>query len=178
YTLTVSSNNSCTASSDSILITALPLPTAPIITRTQDTLFATPAYSYQWYVNQAAINGATENKLNLTQSGDYYVEITDTAGCQNRSQILNVNGVQINDVVSGYNFELYPNPNQGQVTIKHSYNGYLNLQIVNALGMVAKAFTIQHPVSVLNINELAKGVYWLVATNDNNERKVLKMVKN
>lgn len=86
--------------------------------------------------------------------------------------------MQINDVVSGYNFELYPNPNQGQVTIKHSYNGYLNLQIVNALGMVAKAFTIQHPVSVLNINELAKGVYWLVATNDNNERKVLKMVKN
>ncbi len=178
YAVIVTNNDNCSASSDSIIITALSLPTAPVITRIQDTLFSTAANNYQWYVNQSAINGATEDKLALTQSGDYYVEITDTAGCQNKSQILNVNGVQINDIVSGYNFEFYPNPNQGQITVKHSYNGYLNLQVVNALGMIAKSLRIQNPVAVLNINELAKGVYWLVATNGNNERKVLKMVKD
>lgn len=177
YSVTATGSNNCTASSDSVLISVLPLPGTPIITRAQDTLFATPAYSYQWYVNQAAINGATESKLSLNQSGDYYVEITDTAGCSNRSQVLNVTGVQINDIANGYNFGVYPNPNQGQITIKHSYNGYLNLQIVNSLGMVVKAVTIQHPVMQLTINELANGVYYLVTTNADNERYTLKLVK-
>jgi len=71
-----------TDSSVSVLyITVHPTPPIPVITISGDTLTSTSAITYQWYLNSVSIPGATDLQYIAQQSGFYYVEITDSAGC-------------------------------------------------------------------------------------------------
>jgi Secretion system C-terminal sorting domain len=46
-----------------------------------------PVVSYQWFVNNVAINGATAATYTATASGSYKVTVTNAAGCQNTSPV-------------------------------------------------------------------------------------------
>ena len=45
-------------------------------------------YSYDWYLNNNLINGATNYNLQVNQSGNYSVKVFDANGCQNTRTIL------------------------------------------------------------------------------------------
>jgi PKD repeat protein len=62
-------------------ITVHPLPMAPVITQNSDTLTTTPAFGYQWFMNETVIPGATDQQLEITQTANYSVVVTDSFGC-------------------------------------------------------------------------------------------------
>ncbi len=78
------------ASTDTVTITVRPAPPPPQITQRGDTLFASPATSYQWYRNNTPIAGATQQFLVVTQNGKYKVRITDSTGCSAFSEEIEI----------------------------------------------------------------------------------------
>ena len=69
------------------------LPPVPVISLIQDTLFCSPAYSYQWYLSPSAIPGATGSFYVPQQFGDYFVIITDSNGCASASNSIVITGI-------------------------------------------------------------------------------------
>ncbi|MDP4236797.1 MAG: hypothetical protein Q8919_10145, partial [Bacteroidota bacterium] len=86
YSVLVTNSGGCSGSSSTISVTVFPLPSKPIITQVNDTLFCTTlATSYQWLLNGQAIPGATSNRITISSNGSYAVSITDSNGCSSIS---------------------------------------------------------------------------------------------
>lgn len=81
YWVTVKNSDGCEGNSDTTAVIVNPIPTAPTLTQTNDSLFSTPASSYQWFLNGSAISGATSRSIFIAQSGLYSVTIIDANGC-------------------------------------------------------------------------------------------------
>lgn len=92
YTVKVEGDGICTETTPAVTIsktgeftvtlgTPLDLVILPgqIKTLSLTTTASSPAY--QWYRNNAAINGATNSTLNITQAGEYYVSTTQAGSC-------------------------------------------------------------------------------------------------
>lgn len=102
YSVTTSNGN-CTTTSNNISVTVNPKPTATIAYTTPITFCEGGAVvltgvsnsgtgggvTYQWNNNASAISGATDNYFVATQTGNYSVQVTNTAGCSaNSAQVL------------------------------------------------------------------------------------------
>jgi hypothetical protein len=82
---------------DSTIITTTTLQSLPkpTITRTNNTLTTAAATSYQWFLNNQSLVGATNNAYNATITGQYQVEITNAGGCASKSDSLFVGIVAV-----------------------------------------------------------------------------------
>ncbi len=49
-----------------------------------------PLYSYQWYLNSIAIAGANDQTYTATAAGYYQVQVSDTSGCSDKSDSVQV----------------------------------------------------------------------------------------
>ncbi len=87
-TYTVTGSNSNGTDVETITVTVNTSPGTPVITNSGGTLDAgISGMTYQWYLNGSPITGATSQTYSPTQTGDYTVEITNTAGCSSTSAI-------------------------------------------------------------------------------------------
>ncbi|CAG0993142.1 Xyloglucanase Xgh74A [Flavobacteriales bacterium] len=183
YTVNGTSIEGCVGSA-TVVITVYPLPLMPTITQSGNVLTCNPAYaSYQWYLNSILIPGATSQSYTITQSGNYMVEVTDTNGCHNSSDvfdaILDASNVKENAVFS--NLKIYPNPNNGEFT----FSGFLNLpgeyklEIKNTLGQVIYSDLLQQQNGNINetvhLKNVGSGVYMLMI-KANNQSAVYRIV--
>lgn len=90
------------------------LPPIPIISKIDTVLTCNlTAISYQWYRNDTAIIGATNQIFNASENGTYKVLVTNANGCSRLSDTISVIklspvGLTSNDMAS--HFILYPNP--------------------------------------------------------------------
>lgn len=76
--------------SDTITMTdfiTVACPAAPALTISNDTIFSTPAASYQWYLDSVAIVGANDSFLIPLSNGTYTVVTGDSAGCASSNSI-------------------------------------------------------------------------------------------
>jgi len=79
--------------------------------------------------------------------------------------------------VGVYRFNVYPNPTQGSFTVEHNYSGAVRIQLIDALGRVAKEFNQTMAVEQFNIDGLAAGGYQLNILDKNQRLEVLRLVK-
>ena len=114
-------------------------PAIPEITESGDTLYATSATSYQWYLNGVQISTATDSYFVPDVDGVYLVRVTDVNGCL-YSYSLSYRYValqnKINNVSSNQlNISVYPNPSNGIVYLKNvqSLKNY-SIYVFNTIG--------------------------------------------
>lgn len=91
-------------------------PPQPVITINSDTLFSSPAVTYQWYFNNVLIPGATLPYYVVQAPGNYYVIATDTNGCGNNSIQVIINSVNISEEQNS-GIHIYPNPANDEIEI-------------------------------------------------------------
>ena len=92
YTLTVTTNNGCSATSAATVVTLNPIPTATITAGGATTfcqggnvvLTANTGSAYLWS------NGVSTQSMTATVSGSYYVTVTNASGCSATSTTTNV----------------------------------------------------------------------------------------
>jgi hypothetical protein len=125
--------------------------------------------TYQWYVYSNMLPGATSRFHTATQTGDYYVVVTDSNNCSVRSSGLFMDCLTL--AMSGLpehnNAELllYPNPNKGsfQLAIKTPDESFVTIKIFNPAGQLVfeqNCFISPHNYHIsLQLSTLAKGVY-------------------
>jgi hypothetical protein len=97
YQVVVSNMNLCTDTSSVVEVKASSPPPAQITTMATSfcpgdsiALFATAGngYMYQWYQDSMAVSGVTGGVFYAKQGGIFQVNITDSNGCQNSSNVI------------------------------------------------------------------------------------------
>jgi len=164
YSVTVTSQFNCTASSTPVFINVNQLPTSPIITRSANTLTSSLAATYQWYLNGILLNGETNQELSLSQNGQYEVEITDENGCKNKSANFDVISVGVGDMEVPTDMLIYPNPTKSKFVIRYELlaGEKLTFEVFDELGqkkiISAKS---EGKETILDTEKLLAGLYWL-----------------
>lgn len=110
YYLTVTDANGCTVQSANSVNLSNYAATPVTVSVSGDTLTASSAVAYQWYLNGQAISGATGQTYVATQSGNYMVQITDNHGCRSNSSSTHVSVTGISSPGLGESIHIYPNP--------------------------------------------------------------------
>jgi hypothetical protein len=135
YCVGVADSNGC-ASTQSVYITVLLPPSIPAISRKDDVLTCDPAAAYQWYRDDVPITGETQQTLLLTKTGKYKVTITNASGCSAASNVFDVVALGVSELFSETTFDLYPDPNNGVVTVQWSMEraGTVHFVVTDILG--------------------------------------------
>ncbi len=99
YSVTVTNEFGCSATSTAVSVTINPVPATPTISAGGPTTFcaggsvtltSSSATNNQWNLNGSPISGATNSTLVVTASGDYTVTVTNGFGCSATSAITTV----------------------------------------------------------------------------------------
>lgn len=176
YYVTVTDANSCSAVSNHLPVYVYPLPPVSV-TVTGNTLTSFNGATYQWYLNDTAINGANSSVYVANQTGNYAVEISDSNGCHTFSNPVNVTVSGIASLSNQHSaISISPNPTTSQLFIQTTGAVITGVNIYNTLGalvMAAQPATVNCKLSTVN---LATGVYF-VEINIAGERIIKKVVK-
>lgn len=178
-------NGSCSATSSAVVVTVNPWPT-PSITQAGNVLSVSASFvTYQWFRNGTAITGATNQNYTATQTGNYYVVVTDANTCSGQSNTLNVTSVGVASVANaGFEAGLYPNPNNGLFTVEGSVkagNGRITMEVVDMTGRVL--FAEELPVlngkirKEVRMTDYASGMY-LLKIRSGGETGVISFMKD
>jgi hypothetical protein len=169
---TVQGSNSCgngTVSPD-YMVTVNPIPPAPVITATGDTLHSNAPAGNQWYFEGTLLVGATSQTYVATQTGHYW-DVVDLNGCSSdpsNHEYVIITGIAPHPATL---INLYPVPNSGRFNIlitateeSFSFKVYNNLGImiydqekVEVNGSVTK---------VVDIRPVPGGLYTVIITGD------------
>ncbi len=149
-TYTYSDNGCENSASDSVVVH--PSPEKPTIEERNDTLFCSPAESYQWYFNEERIVSAASRYLVPDGSGHYAVEITDAHSCSNISDNYYYKKTSVNED-KGNRFDLVarPNPFTGETTVYFTLeNGSrVSARLIDIMGKEA--------VNIINSEYMERG---------------------
>ncbi|MCP4440876.1 MAG: S8 family serine peptidase [Aureispira sp.] len=166
YNVYVSGCNTTRSSSVNVLVKDI----IPPVALNANTVYTTTSgTSYQWYKDGVVINGATDSSWLASNSGAgmYTVELTDTNGCTGISDpiaYLMTGNLSIN---AENNFELIPNPNNGEFLVKFtaSPQNTVQAQIFDATGKILHQQSIIDANTNFNLIDLPKGLYILRLTS-------------
>ncbi|MES2588415.1 MAG: T9SS type A sorting domain-containing protein [Bacteroidota bacterium] len=168
YTVTGTANG-CT-DTDVISITKLDLPTVnagadlDVCEGTMVTLNGSGADSYTWN------NGVTNNTA-FTASGTQTYTVTGTAinGCTNTDVVsVATHSCASIDENSSSLINVYPNPSNGNVTIKsNELTQFKTVELLDQLGRTLSTWKISSTVMNIELKEVANGNYTLIFKGDN-----------
>ena len=174
YLDTLRNTNGCDSIIVQLILTVRPVPAKPTITQNGDTLTSSSPVGNQWYFNNTAISGETEQNYTYTQNGTYFVEVTNTYKCASKSDDKIITDVGIASITN-HELRIYPNPTDGQLRITNyelRENTVIELFDVYGRKHVSR-FTFHNSHIEIDISHLASGMYFLKVNN-----KVVKVIKN
>lgn len=162
YTIEVTDPNGCKSSSATPV--SITLPPTPTITNNSGILTSSSSTGNQWYFNGSLLASQTSQSLSPTQSGDYYVIVTDGNGCSSQSTTVNFTFTGI-DNNTNTSFSIYPNPTNGLFMLSFYTNSEKSVTIscTNLLGQTVfnkqlEVVNGQQNIE-LNLSSMSKGIY-------------------
>lgn len=163
----------CSSLPDSIYVQVLNAPT-PVIIATGSQLQTDDTFSsYQWYLNDTAIAGATTDSCTMTQSGYYTVVVTNANGC-NGASLPYVFNLGVHNLSMGTQLNIYPNPANTNIYIDAPI--LINIVLTD---MEGRTLLQQINARQINISKLDAGIYMLKITDENGQlirtEKVVKL---
>lgn len=170
YQVIITNSNSCSGPSQSITVTANPLP-VPVITANGNVLDAGSFATYQWALDGQDIAGAQSATYSYIQDGSYTVTVTDANGCEGTSAAYNTT-TSVSSVSGKDGISIYPNPAKTAVYFDTPYKMNVSLTDVNGRVVLKQCAT-----NSIDVSALANGVYMLTLKDKNgNTTKAEKLV--
>jgi hypothetical protein len=161
YVVTGFNDSDCGAV-ENINVTVLPVPEA-IFDPVGNEMTASNGDAWQWFLNGEIIEGATNQTLEVTENGNYSVEVINEFGCSAVSDEVFIMYVGIEEVKSN-ELTLFPVPVDGNGVLNvagvnpHELS---NLEIINASGKLV--WTSSKGVSQIPLQGLSAGAYVFTA---------------
>jgi hypothetical protein len=153
-------NSSGCLITDSVKIHFSPSPLQPTITKINDSLQSSPAFHYQWLLNDTLLTGATTQSIKPIKAGLYKVFVTDSNGCSNMSIAYSSNVGVLNPYIND-NIRVYPNPASDKLYIE-SYSKISEVKIYDITGrIVFEKSAIPNSSLQINCNEFLRGIYFI-----------------
>jgi len=160
-------------------VTVYPLPAAPVITQSSDSLYSSYSSGNQWYITTTGmIPGASEYYYVPAANGDYYVVHVDGNGCISApSQVINFFIDAIGE--QHLSVSVYPNPTKNVINVV--FDGQpeqrISLKVMNTLGETVYEIVPVSTHTIIDLGEFADGVYFLhMIVGD--DVKTISIVKN
>jgi len=160
YSVTVTGANGCSGISAPLTV-VIHYPPAATGNTSGNTLEVSTndSVTYQWYINDTIITGATNYLYDSTQVGDYKVILTDTNGC--KTSVLYGPSTGIMELEQDI-IQIYPNPSFSsiwQLSVNLSLLG-APVEVFDLNGQCVYRTEIQSPHSIFTM-DVAKGIYFL-----------------
>lgn len=160
---------SCPTPRVAVTGTINPALTKPSITETNKILYATAGFaSYQWYLDNAIINGATSQSYTPTKDGNYsVVGFSADPSCNATSDQYPFKTIGINESVLEAAVKIYPNPANEVLFVEVPAgvnNSQVTISIYSVIGkLVAKeTFANNGQAHSVSLDALdANGIYFL-----------------
>jgi hypothetical protein len=151
-------------------------PVRPEITENGTTLSTTSTGQLQWFVNGAAVDGATGQtfEVNPFEYGVYSVEITAN-GCTVRSDDVVYLFTSPEASING-SIKVYPNPVTSDVSVNVPTTGLVNFTLVDMSGRPVKIIRGNGAEHKFFLGDLEAGAYLLIIQTDK-EKNVSKIIK-
>ena len=130
----------------------------PLITESNDTLFASAAKTYRWYYNGRQIPGATKNYIVPDRNGAYTVAIKTTHDCTGMSPVYNYNGADALIAVA-------PNPVMNTMHVRVKKAGVAYIAIADLYGNRYKLIPYRNDNELINVSDLRMGTYVVQVLN-------------
>ncbi|MBL0044028.1 MAG: T9SS type A sorting domain-containing protein [Flavobacteriales bacterium] len=160
YTVVITTLQNCSATSDAIDVVVNPLPPAPLIGWSNDSLLTSGTGTFQWYVDGNAIDTATDPWWVPTENGTYTVQFTDTSGCSSTSDgwiylVTGINGL------ASENVQVLPNPSSGTFAIQWPVASGQPFEIVDATGKQVLTSKLVGTRTTVDMSGAEQGMYFL-----------------
>lgn len=127
-----------------------------------------PDVSYQWYNSGGLIPGANTRFYSVSQSGYYYVLISDSDFCSAQSADVYVAhplclGMGIESVLESSGLQILPNPLSGSILQVQVSEDFVSGETViqDVLGRTVLKQKIESESFLLNLEQLASGTYYI-----------------
>jgi choice-of-anchor B domain-containing protein len=150
----------CEVSSDEISI-AIVAPVVPAISFVNDTLFATPASTYQWYLNGEVLEGATGSFFVPEFTGTYTVGTTDANGCEAVSESIEVELISSVSAPLPQGWNIYPNPASDWLMVETPGVNEGLFALYDLMGRAVVNGRLEGEQTEIGVSRLASGVYFL-----------------
>jgi hypothetical protein len=173
YTVTGTDSLGC-VSQKTVSLVVNPLPTVAVTPVTSTicagevaTFNASGAASYTWLPGNT---NATSYTASPVVSSFYTLTGTDANNCSNKlTFILTVNactGIDQHSADNGF-VSLYPNPTNGQFTVKFEMEGEKTVVLYNSVGQVISSSSTSDSSKDFNLSGFAKGIYFVNVKTQN-----------
>lgn len=168
---TVGNKNQATTSS----LLDIQKPSLPTISVANIQNLSTAAVgTYQWYIDNKAITGATQNNYVATASGAYTLVVTNTQGCASAPSAAIT--IAITGILEAPIISIYPNPTRDRITIATESKG--DIEIIDAIGISVKRFSSVNSGDILDISSLTSGKYILRFTDSKTRISTFSLIKD
>ena len=159
YSVTVWNAFQC-SDEDEVEVTVNALPDASF-SQDGNALTATAASSYQWYLDGVAIEGATNQTLEITEDGNYSVQLTNEWECSATSDETFVvyTGIHQHTIISAHQLTIYPNPASEAFTIQFPQDDTWQLNTLDSHGKLVYFETVNGENATIETNDWASGLY-------------------
>jgi hypothetical protein len=128
------------------------------------------ATEYHWYLGQQEITNAASDIYSPTESGDYYVKITDNNLCSNSSNIVQYVYTAFEGDRISNEMRLYPNPAGNKLFISLSgHHGEVSVVLINTDGKIVLTQDVdqllQSNTGEVDVSSLKNGIYIIKIQN-------------
>jgi photosystem II stability/assembly factor-like uncharacterized protein len=163
--------------SDSIHFST-PALTTPMITANGNILSSSATSGNQWFLNGAAITGATNQQYTATTPGVYTVQATSN-GCLTMSAAYNYMVTGVIDLIFNNEIIVFPNPVRNILTIKNPATRKLEINLSDLQGRLLKRSRFSVQQYDLSLKSIPSGVYLLclldLKTGQSAAKKIVKL---
>lgn len=164
YTVQLITRENCVIASKPVTISRFTAPQVSIVAN-QDVLTAQTSASnvrnYEWFYNNNVIPNATSKEFIATESGVYYVRITDENGCRSFSALHNHRLVGVEEELLNQTLKIYPNPTSAIIIIESPKEKIKEIKLYEIGGKYLKVHieNYQNQKFRLDLSALPIGVY-------------------
>jgi len=144
-----------------------------LITASNDTLFASPAASYQWYFEGVALPTATDSFLVVSGNGSYVLKTVTEDSCISVSEPF-VFTSSSTGFVSASDFTVMPVPAMDFIRWVAPATGPAEVRITDSSGRLIRV--MNHNSGIVDVSILENGVYFLTILT-NGESKTARFIK-
>lgn len=178
YILTVSNTAGCTAK-DTVIVSVVPAPPAPVITQVGNVLSSSAPNGNQWYKDSVAIGGAIAQTYTATSSGVYTVRVSLNGCSSTFSNAIHFVATGIYTPSWNQSILMGPNPVKDNIFIQYKGNSAIfQFRLMDANGrlMAQGGFSSSY---LLNMRPYSAGTYIVqiinLRTNEQVQRPIVKL---
>lgn len=148
--------------------------TAPVITQSGGTLHSNASRGNQWYNQNGLIEGATDQVYIPTETGEYYIVVTQSNCSSEKSNIITVFYSGNKQLSSEQFVEIHPNPASESIHIK-GISSYANISFFDISGKQVLNSVVTSE-TVIHIDNLPRGWYIINIQTETGTKKI-KLIK-